>query len=293
MTTRDTTAPTNPSPVEVAGAVLDVARAGDPTGPPVVFVHGALVDHTLWTDVAARLAAAGHDVHLPTWPLGSHRRPVPGSVDLSPEGVADLVAAYLDHENLTDATVVANDSGGAITQFLLTRRPERVGRVVFTNCDTFERFPPFPFDRLFAVARRPALGRLLLLPTRWTPVRHAVGFGPLVSTPLDAERTRRWIEPYLTDPGVREDLARFCRGVDPGALAANASRLGGFERPVLMAWGADDRYFRLADGRRLAACFPDAEVVPIEGARTFVALDRPDRVTDLIAGFVRRYGRRP
>lgn len=273
--------------VEVGGATLDVARAGDPDGPPVVFVHGVLVDHTLWTDVAAALAPAGHDIHLPTWPLGSHRHPVPSDVDLTPTGVADLVAAYLEREDLTDVTVVANDSGGAFTQFLVARRPERVGRVVFTNCDTFERFPPFPFNWLFAAARRPGLGRALLLPARWSRLRDGLAYGSLVATPLDPDRTRRWVEPYLADPRVREDLARLCRRVEPEALVANADQLRRFDRPVLMAWGADDRFFRLADAHRLAGCFPDAEVVPIDRARTFVPLDQPDRVGDLIVRFAR------
>ena len=43
-------------------------------------------------------------------------------------------------------------------------------------------------------------------------------------------------------------------------------------------WGTADPYFPLDLARRLAAAFPNAEIVEVEGARTFVPLDAPDRV---------------
>ena len=42
-------------------------------------------------------------------------------------------------------TLVGNDTGGALCQFVAVRHPERVGRLVLTNCDAFERFPPAAF----------------------------------------------------------------------------------------------------------------------------------------------------
>lgn len=112
-------------------------------GAPIVFVHGALVDGSLWHDVADRLAEAGHRGLAPDLPMGSHRTPLP-DVDLTPTGQARLILDYLEHLDLAGVTVVANDSGGAVTQLLLASgdpRADRVGRVVFTNCDTVGRFP--------------------------------------------------------------------------------------------------------------------------------------------------------
>ena len=42
--------------------------------------------------------------------------------------------------------MVGNDTGGAMSQILAANHPERVERLVLTNCDTFEHFPPAPFS---------------------------------------------------------------------------------------------------------------------------------------------------
>ena len=49
-----------------------------------------------------------------------------------------------------------------------------------------------------------------------------------------------------------------------------------------MAWSADDEFFPVEDGRRLAAALPNAQLHVIENARTFSMLDQPDRLADLI-----------
>src|SRR5207247_1074775 len=80
------------------------------------------------------------------WPLGSHEVPVPHA-DLTLQGVADLVSEFLEELGLHNVIVVANDTGGAITQLLMVRRPQRIGRVLLPPSDRFERFfaPPFAF----------------------------------------------------------------------------------------------------------------------------------------------------
>src|SRR5919197_4044419 len=97
-------------------------------GPPVVFVHGLLVNADLWRAVVTPLAEAGFRCIAPDWPLGAHQLPVPDA-DLSPPGVAALLAAFLERLDLAEVIVVANDTGGAITQLLMTQLPDRLGRV--------------------------------------------------------------------------------------------------------------------------------------------------------------------
>jgi pimeloyl-ACP methyl ester carboxylesterase len=64
-----------------------------------------------------------------------------------------------------------------------------------------------------------------------------------------------------------------------------AERLPRFTKPALIAWSADDAFFPLEDGRRLAAALPDSRLEVIQNARTFSMIDQPDRVADLITGF--------
>jgi pimeloyl-ACP methyl ester carboxylesterase len=189
--------------------------------------------------------------------------------------------------DLDDVTLVGNDTGGAICQFLLDSDASRIGRVVLTNCDAFTHFPPAPFGQLFKAFRSPLRIQALLAPMRATAVRHSpAGFGLLVNQPLDAEQTRAWIQPCLSDPAIREDVARFAQQVDPEDLKGASGRLGDFGGPALLVWGAGDRFFKLEYAHRLCDTFADGRLVEIEGGRTFIPHDEPARLAGEIAAFV-------
>ena len=100
------------------------------TGDPIVFVHGALVNADLWRKVVPELAKDFRCI-APDLPLGSHERAMPADADLSPPGVAKLIADFLAALDLDNVTLVGNDTGGAICQ---VRRhaapgPDRAARV--------------------------------------------------------------------------------------------------------------------------------------------------------------------
>ena len=61
-----------------------------------------------------------------------------------------------------------------------------------------------------------------------------------------------------------------------------STRLDRFTKPVLLVWGAADRFFKPDLARRLAAAFPDARLVEVDGGRTFLPLDEPQRIADEI-----------
>lgn len=253
---------------------------------PVVFVHGFLVNATLWTKTADALATAGVRSYAADWPLGSHTIPLGVKVDQSPRGIARQIIAFMEALELDNVTLVGNDTGGAICQFLLDSDASRIGRVVLTNCDAFTNFPPAPFGLLFKSFRSPTAIRVLLAPMRAKAVRHSpAGFGLLVRKPLDAGQTSAWVEPCLSDPAIRQDVARFAQKVDPEDLDGASNRLGNFDGPALLVWGAADRFFKLDYAHRLGNAFADARVVEIENGRTFVPHDEPTRLADEIASF--------
>jgi pimeloyl-ACP methyl ester carboxylesterase len=263
-----------------------VAGPEHSTAPPVVFVHGFLVNGTLWTKTADALATAGVRSYAPDWPLGSHTIPLRSGADQSPRGIAGQIGAFLEALELEDVTLVGNDTGGAICQFLLDSDATRVGRVVLTNCDAFDHFPPAPFDLMFKSFRSATAIRALMAPMRATAVRHSpAGFGLLVTTPLDPEQTRAWVEPCLTDAGIRGDVARFARQVDPQDLLAASNRLATFGGPALLVWGTGDRFFKIDFALRLREVFSDARLVEIEDGRTFIPHDQPARLAQEIAAF--------
>ena len=259
---------------------------------PIVFVHGVLVDHRLWAAVADRLAGNGYRCYLPTLPLGSHRiawtRPDGGDADRSPRGAATLLREFVATLGLADATLVCNDTGGAITQYALDADPEFVARIVFTNCDAFDLFPPQPFKLLFTLLQRKPVLRAAGQLMRVKPIRHSpLGVG-LLANDIDADFSDSVFDPIRESARIRDDLTTFLRHIDPADLATVTPRMHRVTRPVTMVWGADDRCFTPSHGRTFAEVFPDAHFIEVPRARTFVALDQPGQVADEVVAISHR-----
>lgn len=265
-------------------------RAAGPVSssrPPVVFVHGLLADGRLWEAVADRLAAEGIRSYAPTLPLGAHQTPMRSDADLSPEGIAALARDFLAALDLSHVTIVGNDTGGAICQVMLGGDTSRIGAAVLTNCDAFSTFPPRLLAPLFHALRHPGLVACLAPGLRSAKVRNSpLAYGPLASTPLDAELTGDWVRP-LDNQAIRRDLAKLARGVHPRVLLDAASRFSQFTGPVRILWGDADPLFRPQLGRRLSEAFPHASLTTVPGGRTFLPLDHPDEVAREIIAAVR------
>jgi pimeloyl-ACP methyl ester carboxylesterase len=253
-------------------------------GEPIVFVHGYLVDGRLWTETAEQLASS-HRCLVPDWPLGAHASAMNEDADLTPPGIARIISDFLDALDLRGVTIVANDSGGAMSQVLVTRHPERIGRLVLTNCDTFENFPPSVFKLLPPLAKLPGAMAVVGLPFRVPALRRAA-FAPFAKRPIPAELVDSWMKPSQSDPAINRDTAKVTAGMNKRFTLEAAERLKTFDRPTLIAWAPEDRVFKLADARKLAGTIPDARLETIDDAKTFVALDQPQRLAELIGDFV-------
>jgi pimeloyl-ACP methyl ester carboxylesterase len=252
-------------------------------GEPLVFVHGLLVDGRLWEGVAERLAGDFRCL-LPDWPMGSHRIAMRPDADLSPPGMAEVIVAFMDALGIERATLIGNDTGGAISQIVTANHPERVERLVLTNCDLLDRFPPFPFSLMPPIARLPGGMTVLAAPFRIGAIRRAT-YGLLVKHPISPALADDWLAPSLADAGVQRDARKLTAGAHKRHTLAAAEALRSFERPVRFAWAPEDRFFRVVDAERLAAMVPDGRVERVADAKTFVSLDQPQRVAELIAEF--------
>jgi pimeloyl-ACP methyl ester carboxylesterase len=266
-------------------ATIEYQEFGPKDSPhaPVLFVHGILVDGRLWREVAEGLARRGFHCIVPTWPLGSHTFPVNEATSLSLPGVAEMINDALVALDLSDVTLVGSDTGGGICQLVVDGYPDRIGRLVLTNCDAFDKCPPFPFDIAFAVLRGPVSIKLLCRQLRLRALRHSpLGFGLLINKP-DPDLTAAWLQPCLEDSRICRDLAALLRRVSSFDLTDVATRLPRFTKPVTLVWGQRDRCFTPGLGRRLAGLFSNAKLIEVPDAKTFVALDQPDAVIDAIA----------
>jgi pimeloyl-ACP methyl ester carboxylesterase len=272
------------SELRLPQGTIHVRDTGDPAGPVIVFVHGLLVDGTLWRKVVPRLEDRFRCI-WPDWPLGSHRTPMDPAADLSPRGVAHLIADALEALDLRDVTLVGNDTGGAICQLLVTERPERVGRLVLTNCDAFDNFLPPLFRGFQVLARIPGALTAALQPMRVRALRRLpIAYGLVTKRKVDHAVTDAWLRPFLTHAGVRRDTRKLLRGISRRDTLAAAERLRAFDRPALLAWAREDRAFPVAHAHRLAAILPQGRVEEIADSLTFVSEDQPERLAELVAG---------
>ena len=123
---------------------------------------------------------------------------------------------------------------------------------------------------------------------RFAPMRRLPNaYGWLIKHDFDDAPTREWVEPFLPTGGIRRDTVKVLRGIDPRYTIEAAEKLRDFDRPALLAWAVEDRFFKVSFAERLAATIQGATLERIEDSYTFVSEDQPERLAELIAGFAR------
>src|SRR6266700_7567427 len=105
------------SEIELSAGAIDYVDTGG-EGAVLVLLHGLLMDTSLWDGVVAELSV-DHRCVVPTLPLGAHRHAMHADADLSLRGVTRLVVELLERLARRDATLVGNDTGGALVQLLV------------------------------------------------------------------------------------------------------------------------------------------------------------------------------
>ena len=257
------------------------------SGPTLVFVHGILAGGFLWRDVVAGLS--GFRCIVPDLPLGGHAVPMSSEADMSARGVARLVADFMAALDLRGVTLVGNDTGGAICQILIAEHPERIGRLVLTNCDAYGAFFPWQFHLFFHHGPR-LFGRRYIDLLAWAltarPAQRLLLKVVAKRQMGDAEFDAYYGNLLTGDPGVREDLTRFLRQVSNRDTLEAARRFPGFRGPVLLVWGESDPIFLARYARRLRDDFRDARLLFVSNSRAFVPEDRPEALARYIAEFV-------
>ena len=257
-------------------------------GPVLVFVHGVLMDGSVWRTVVAGLRARYRCI-VPTLPLGSHRHPMRPDADLSLRAMSLLIGEFLDALDLSEVTVVQNDWGGV--QVLLAHGgSDRIRSLVITSCEAFDNYPPKVARVLPVLARIPGGLWAVMQALRLRIVRRApasCGWVWMSKRAGPREVMDDWFRAGRVSAGVRRDMRKYFGSEPPRPqLLAWADRSRSFAGPVLVVWAIEDRTMPLEHGRRLAALFPDARLIEVPDSYTLLPEDRPDAVISAIEGFV-------
>lgn len=262
--------------IELSAGTTDYEDTGG-DGPVVVLLHGLLMDSSLWDGVIADLSV-DHRCVAPTLPLGAHSHPVRDGTDLSLRGIARLVGEFLERLDLTDVTVVGNDTGGAVVQLLVCEGSTRVGGIVLVSCDAFDNFPPGLTGKTLVLSGKlsPTMFGLFMQQLRLKPLRRMpFSFGWL--TKRGDAAVARWLKPVLTQPEIRRDTVHVLRSMsaERDLMVEAAECLRTFEGPALVVWAEKDRVMPPEHGRRLAELLPRGRLVEVSDSYTLVPLDQP------------------
>jgi len=261
-------------------------------GPALVFFAGALANHDLWRDVVAALSDRYRCITIDL-PLGAHPWPLAPGADRSAMSLARLLLDCLDLLDVDDATVVTNDTaGGLLLLSLAAGHPAlgRVGRLVLTNCESYDQFPPDKLRKAAALCRAlPRFAGAMIRLQNWLQLRSSAirrrGLSTVTASGLDDERAESFLRPAQRDARVAGDLVTAMAGERPQLLLDAAAAIGQFDKPVLLIWGESCDFFPMAHARRLASDFPCATLVPVPGAKAWVPVDNPAAVAGAIAEF--------
>jgi pimeloyl-ACP methyl ester carboxylesterase len=252
------------------------------TGEVLLFVHGLFVNGALWRKMVPSLATRFRCI-APDLPLGGHPEAMDKKADLSPPGLARLIASFMEHLDLSDVTIIANDTGGAFAQIVMANHPQRLSRLVLTNCDAYENFLPPLIRPLQVLGWIPGAAWLAAQVLRLRVVRWAL-FAPICREASDDCVRISYTKP-LRNGAIRRDLKKVLRGIDNRHTLQAAKSFDRIDKPVLIAWGDKDLFFGKRYARRLAQSFPRARLETLRQSGALVPEDRPDELARLVMEF--------
>ena len=256
------------------------------TGPAVVFIHGIFANSALWQGVIPLLSEHFRCI-APDLPLGAHTVPLKADADLTPPGIARLIADFMEALDLHDVMLVGNDTGGAICQLVIANYPERITRLVLTNCDAYEQFFPGLISPFHYGARFFGIGFTNFL--AWL-LRNRLAQRLLVKSVAmrqpDVDLLDSSFRPLYANVEVRRDITKFLRAVSNRYTLEAACAFPRFQHPVLLVWGRNDLFFASDLARRLQRDFPHATLKFVAGSRAFVPVDQPEFLVQCIEEFV-------
>jgi pimeloyl-ACP methyl ester carboxylesterase len=271
--------------VDVTAGTIEYREEGDTSGPPVVLLHGLLMNDAQW-NLALPLLPSGFRYLLPVLPMGGHRIPMRDDADLTMPGMVNIVADFLDALDLADVTLVVTDWGGAL--FLTdVGRDKRVARLVICPSEAFDNFPPgFPGKVAWLASRNTLTVSLAMrqLKIGWLRKQWLI-FGQMAKKPIPQDIVDAWMAAGLADRRIRQDLVKYCRTKFVGAELIRATNsLKDFAGQALVLWSRnpvmpDEHATRLVE-------LTGATLHYVDDANVLVMLDQPEQTAEAIGAFL-------
>jgi pimeloyl-ACP methyl ester carboxylesterase len=262
---------------------LDIAYTDIGAGPSIVFVHGVYVTGALWDEVVTELRDDFRCV-VPTWPLGAHSTPT-GNADLSAAVAAQRIVHFIEALDLDEVTLVGNDTGGGLILAALgdsTLDTSRIARLVLTNCDSYEHFPPGSFAQIVKLCRLSSAAGGVVLRLLATGPGQSFFLKAVCRRKPAPQRQRDIFGAFATSKSARRDAVCVTASLDPALTLRAAPAIEAFDKPVSLVWGTRDPLFPIEHAQRLQTAFPHATLHEVADSATYVMLDAPAELADAI-----------
>ncbi|WP_017591597.1 alpha/beta fold hydrolase [Nocardiopsis potens] len=281
---------TDPTDLRLSGGPLRVYRAGPPGAPPVLLLHGAMLDSAplIWHSLLPHLAR-DRDVIAVDMPRHGGSRPWSGRLDQA--ALESVVDELLDLLGIERTALVGLSMGGSVAAGYAASRPERVTALAAIGAGGLEEVRPAQFPTW------------CLLQWEW-PLRRATG---LLARPSVLHRAMRahlvrgaqtpgypWMMARIEEEGRLRAAHRELVLDDFQIHAYGPRRMRTFlvpelhrlRAPSLWLHGVHDKAVDGRAVRRAASAAPGGRYADIERAGHLAPLDEPDRVDELIGGFL-------
>ena len=215
-------------------------------GPAALFVHGYPLNGYQWRGALERLHKHRRCIAPDVMGMGFTQTPE-GQL-ISPITQADMLAALLDSLKEDAVDLVANDSGGLVSQLFLAKYPQRVRSLLLTNCDVDENSPPPEFVPFIEVAKKGAFVDQFLVPqlNDKALARSAKGVGGLAYTypeKLEDETIEMYFRPLAESPLKKAQVSEYAVSMGTNLLVAVREDLKQWKGPARMVWGLKDALF--------------------------------------------------
>jgi haloalkane dehalogenase len=258
-------------------------------GPPLLFVHGNPTWSFYWRNLVLGLRDQFRSVAVDHIGCGLSDKPQDYPYTLA-QRIDDLVQV-VEQLNLTGATLLAHDWGGAIGLGAVQRLPGRFARIVLFNTGAFP--PPFVPWRI-AACRLPLLGTVAIRGFN-AFARAALSMAVEKPARMTADVQAGLIAPY-DNWANRVAVDRFVKDIPFSPrhptwqtleqIEAALATLSG--RPVQLIWGMRDWCFRPECLERFIRHWPQAEVHRLEDCGHYVVEDAYERIVPLVRTFLTR-----
>ena len=253
-------------------------------GPAALFVHGYPLNGFQWRGALERLHTHRRCIAPDLMGMGSTQ--TPEGQPITPGMQADMLAMLLDSLHVDTVDLVANDSGGLVSQLFLAKYPHRVRTLLLTNCDVDENSPPPQFLPFIELAKKGALVDKFIVPQLKDKqlARSAKGLGGLAYTypeKLTDEAIEIYFQPFVETPLRKAQLHLYTVSMEANPLVAIREDLRRWTGPARMVWGLKDTLFGVEWAEWLDRTLPGSRGVRrLEGANLFFPEEMPDIIAE-------------